>query len=376
MRFDDLAHDVEAQAQAARPALLLLAHAKRIEQVRHHRGWDRSPTLHGDHHLVAPGPVEPHRNRRVLAAVLQRVADQVGQHLEQPVLVPEAQRLALVAERDAARSVGDLVIGDDAATQRQQIRLVRRQRETTAGHARARQVEQLLDHAPHALAAGQDPRRRPAQRFVGRPARQGLRAGGDHAQRVAQVVAQHRREHLRHAQALGQLAHQALALGGAGLQGLHRLRQLAPLAKEAQEHVDLLAQDRQLQRFEEKVDRAGAVALERAQLILGSGSDEDDRHLARAQHAAHQLGQLEAVHLRHLHVEQRQRDVVVHQQQLQRVASRLRLDHLEVVAAQERLQRATILLEIVDNQDLGARRATDCPGLAGVERCAGHESLL
>ena len=64
------------------------------------------------------------------------------------------------------------------------------------------------------------------------------------------------------------LAHQALALGGAGAAAPHRLRQLAPLAVEAQEDVDLLAQDRQLQRFEEKVDRAGAVALEGAQLIL------------------------------------------------------------------------------------------------------------
>jgi hypothetical protein len=43
--------------------------------------------------------------------------------------------------------------------------------------------------------------------------------------------------------------------------------------------------------------RRPVVALEQAVLIARAGGDEDDRHVARAFAAAHQLGELEAVHL-------------------------------------------------------------------------------
>ena len=125
------------------------------------------------------------------------------------------------------------------------------------------------------------------------------------------------------------------------------------LPMQLEEHVGLAPQDVRLDRLVEEVDRAGLVALEHAVLVARAGGDEDDRHVARALAAAHQLGQLEAVHLRHLHVEQRQRDVV-HEQQLERLGARARLQQLDVVAAQQRRQREQVLLEVVDEQALDA----------------------
>ena len=74
----------------------------------------------------------------------------------------------------------------------------------------------------------------------------------------------------------------------------------------------------------------------------------------RALAAAHQLGELEAVHVRHLHVEKRQRDVV-HQQQLERFGAGARLEQLHVVAVEQRRQRDEVLLEVVDEQALHDR---------------------
>ena len=87
-------------------------------------------------------------------------------------------------------------------------------------------------------------------------------------------------------------------------------------------------------------------------LIADAGGDEDDRDVPRALAAAHQLGQLEAVHVRHLHVEQGQRDVV-HQQQLQRLGAGARASSISTSSpAQQRREREQVLLEIIDEQAL------------------------
>ena len=58
--------------------------------------------------------------------------------------------------------------------------------------------------------------------------------------------------------------------------------------------------------------------MKRRCCLAGAGGHEDDRHSAGPLAAAHQLGQLEAVHLGHLHVEKRKRDVV-DEQELERL---------------------------------------------------------
>lgn len=71
--------------------------------------------------------------------------------------------------------------------------------------------------------------------------------------------------------------------------------------------------------------------------------------MARAFAAAHELGELEAVHLRHLHVDERERHVVL-QQQLQRFGARMRAEQLHAVAAQQRRQREQVFFQVVDDQ--------------------------
>jgi hypothetical protein len=91
----------------------------------------------------------------------------------------------------------------------------------------------------------------------------------------------------------------------------------------------------------------------------------------RAFGAAHQLGELEAVHHRHLHVEQRERDVV-HEQELERLEARLGAEDLEPVAAQQRLERVEVLLDVVHEQKLHGLWGHDTSVVvpAGAPRCA------
>ncbi len=103
------------------------------------------------------------------------------------------------------------------------------------------------------------------------------------------------------------------------------------------EGLGLVAQDLRLERLEQEVHRAGVVALEHPVTLLHAGRHEDDRHVPSALGTAHQLGQLEAIHLGHLHVDQRQGKLVL-QHQLQRFAPRARLQELEVITSQQGFQ--------------------------------------
>ena len=75
----------------------------------------------------------------------------------------------------------------------------------------------------------------------------------DGVERVAQIVAEHRGEHLVEPKRLGPL--------------LQLLQQLLLLAMELEEHVRLVLQDVRLDRLVEEVDRAGVVALEQPMLV-------------------------------------------------------------------------------------------------------------
>ncbi len=62
-------------------------------------------------------------------------------------------------------------------------------------------------------------------------------------------------------------------------------------------------------------------------------------------------GELEAVHVGHLHIEQGQRDVVA-QQQLQRLVARARLQQHDILAREQCLQREQIFLKVVDQEEV------------------------
>ena len=87
-------------------------------------------------------------------------------------------------------------------------------------------------------------------------------------------------------------------------------RRGARLGVELEEDADLGAQDGRVVRLEDVVDGAGRVAAEDVVALLADRGHEDDRHRARALAALDQLGGLEAVHARHLHVEQHDGEVL------------------------------------------------------------------
>jgi hypothetical protein len=225
-----------------------------------------------------------------------------------------------------------------ALHQRAEVDGVALQRDA-AGQAGAREIEEIVDQAAHALAARQHPAGGFAHVVLRAGALDEMRAGENRAERIAQIVAEYGREHLVEPQRfrpLVQFAHELLLL-----------------AIELKEDVRLVAQDVRLDRLVEEIDRAALVALEHAVLIAHAGGQEDDRHMAGPLAAAHQLGQLEAVHVGHLHVEQRQRHVV-RQQQIERLRAGTRQQRLDVVRAHQRRQREEVLLQVVDQQTLHA----------------------
>ena len=67
---------------------------------------------------------------------------------------------------------------------------------------------------------------------------------------------------------------------------------------------------RQQQADLDEVHCAGLIPPKAALAIRSPGGDEDDRDVSRPLAAAHELGQFEAVHARHLDVQERERDVV------------------------------------------------------------------
>ena len=122
-----------------------------------------------------------------------------------------------------------------------------------------------------------------------------------------------------------QLLHQRLLLAARSLQRVDLALQRLALAVQVDEDAaPCCCTACGVQRLVQEVDRAALVALEGVVQLAAGGADEDDRDVPRALGAAHQLGQLEAVHAGHLHVEDRQRELVL-QQQRQRLLARARL---------------------------------------------------
>ena len=74
--------------------------------------------------------------------------------------------------------------------------------------------------------------------------------------------------------------------------------------------------------------------------------------MPRALELLDQLGGLEAVHARHLHVEQ-DHGVLVVEQASQRLFARLDADELLAERIEDRLEREEVLRPVVDEQDPG-----------------------
>jgi hypothetical protein len=125
------------------------------------------------------------------------------------------------------------------------------------------------------------------------------------------------------------------------------------LALEIAEDADLRAQDVGLERLEDVVDGASLVALGHLADVGAHRGEEDDGRRAAALAPADVARGLEAVHTRHLHVEQNDGEVLL-EQRLERLLARPRHAQAHAQRLEHRLERQQVLPPVVDEQD--ARR--------------------
>jgi len=113
-----------------------------------------------------------------------------------------------------------------------------------------------------------------------------------------------------------------------------------------------------IERLRQVVDAAIFVPARDVGLVAVDRGDEDDRDLSRARVGADQRRGLEAVEVRHLHVEQDDRELV-DQQRLQRLAPRAGRHQPLAQRRQRRLERHQIRRVVVYQQDRRLRRPCD-----------------
>ena len=185
------------------------------------------------------------------------------------------------------------------------------------------------------------------ERFLRAPAGDGFGAGfpfGDAALGVGTnegVVVQVVEDQ---AQAAGVAAHGFRQ----GLQALQRGR----LAVQGQRLLDARPQQVGIDRLLQDVDRAEREGALPGEVVQVAGRDEQDGHALRARMAAHQLGGLEAVQGRHLHVHQHGCKLVRQQRAQGRLAG-IHGHELGVHAGQQGFEHREVGRLIVHEKDAG-----------------------
>src|SRR5262249_9737960 len=116
------------------------------------------------------------------------------------------------------------------------------------------------------------------------------------------------------------------------------------------EHLDLGAQHLGHDRREDVIDGAQLVALGGVHLV-GEGGDEDDGRVGGLLAAADERGRLQAVHARHVDVEQDDGEVLF-QHAAQRLLAGARKDEVLPQLAQDGLHDEQLLRQIIDDQDV------------------------
>ena len=147
---------------------------------------------------------------------------------------------------------------------------------------------------------------------------------------------------------------------------------LLRLLEQVDEHRDLGLQDLRDHRGLDEVDRAQGIAAEDLLLVQVHGGEEDDRRALRALAGADHLRGLEAVHPRHVDVEEDDREVLL-QEGAQRLAAGVRADHVLAQLAEDRLQREQLVRAVVDEEDVDLL-VVGAGG--GVDRVRRHQTSL
>ncbi len=126
------------------------------------------------------------------------------------------------------------------------------------------------------------------------------------------------------------------------------------------EGIGLVPQNVRVDRLEQKVHRARLVTAKHSIRFAGARGQENDRNVFGTLRAAHEFGELEAVHLRHLHIDERQRELVL-QDQLNALVARACGDDVRIVPTQQRFERDQVLLDVVDHQNARTFGHDDLP---------------
>jgi len=146
-----------------------------------------------------------------------------------------------------------------------------------------------------------------------------------------------------------QLVEEQLLLLPAVFQGLQLAVQRLALAEQVDEYRHLALHSQGFQGLVQKIHRSALIPLEGIVHLAPGGADKDDGNIAGLLHAAHQLGQLESVHARHLHIENGQAELVLEQER-QRLVGGLCLIHLAVIALDQGGQGQQVFRQVVDDQ--------------------------
>jgi hypothetical protein len=340
---------VHALDQRDRPVALQRVGARDRAQLAHPRGGvdavardipdDDAEAAAGQRDRVVPVAADPRPARAGRDVRGERDADDARQ--------PVGQQRALQRRGDPAvalvghlhqqllRGAVHVAHGDDADRHRARGAVgagdVRRPR-LAAVAVRRRRIQPLDQRRPVALVQHVVDRRARQQR--GRTPGEPLQRRVD-LQREAVEVAE------RHPGRRGGegVAHQLVAAA-----------QLAAVAVEVGEDLHLGPQHQRVEGLEQVVDGARLVAGEDlGQVALGRGQ-EDDRDVARPLTGLDQLGGLDAVHARHLDVEQDHREVA-DEHLAQRLLAGVGLDDVDAQRLQDGLQRDAVLAPVVDEQD-------------------------
>ena len=141
------------------------------------------------------------------------------------------------------------------------------------------------------------------------------------------------------------------ALGDPPLQLLIELLELPGLAIELGEHLDLGAQHVGDDRDRHVVHRAHRVAAQAIHVGEMHRGDEDDRRLLKPRMLPDHGRELEAVELRHAHVDQHDGDLAL-EQLLERLARRARLDQVLAELLEHHLVAQELGRLVVDQQDV------------------------
>jgi hypothetical protein len=145
-------------------------------------------------------------------------------------------------------------------------------------------------------------------------------------------------------------------LGACGAQLFIDSLELSATLVKLDQYRHFAAQDLLDDRHRDVVDRAELVALQPVELADVHRGDEDDRRAFKPRMLAHQTCHLEAVHLRHVHVEQDRRELLL-EQPFQGLGAGKRPDALHSQPVQDGLVRQQPGRLIVHEQDAGTGRS-------------------